>query len=403
MMETKKFLLALALILPLGFAAVNPQLQIYNYTLNESVAAPGGVEQLTVRLQNIEFGACADTISVQAIASYPLSVSGLDTEYLDSLCLGDPADKGAFTFIVPVDSLAQSGTYPVTILTNYQKDFDKFSSSNTMYIRVLGTPSVAASVTSSRPVDFYPGDTGSVTVAFQNNGTGKVESGHVVFSAPPGLEVKWAGQGQDIGQIPAHGSAAVTFNVQALKNATPGIYPITAVLQYTGDNTPSATQEFTFLMPVKEKAGFAASADPSAALNADESREVQVTLQNTGTQTAKKLRIRISPVFPFSTDGTERYVESLAPGESQSLTYLVHADKDATPGEQLSGLIIDYEDPQGNQFTDTEYFQLNVKTRTLVDQLVSYWYVFAIIFLLMGLVVLRMVLRFIGRLVSKES
>ncbi len=396
--RTRIFLLALAALLPLSYAAINPQLQIYNYTLSQTPAAPGSVQQLTVRLQDIEFGACADTISVQVIASYPLSVSGLDTQYLDSLCLGDPASKGAFTFVLPVDSLAQSGTYPVTIVTNYQKDFDKFSSSNTVNVQVLGTPSVTASVTASDPVDLYPGDTGSVTVTFQNNGTGKVQSGHVTFSAPQGVEVKWAGAEQDIGQIPAHGSASATFNVEALKNTSAGVYPITATITYTGDNTPQATQTFTFLMPVKPKAEFTASVDPSTVLSADDSTEVQVAVQNTGTQTARKLRIRISPVYPFSTDGTERYIDSLAPGQTQTLTYLVHTDKDATAGQQISGLIIDYEDPQGNQFTDTQYFALNVKTKTFLELLMSYWFVFAVIFLIIALVILRMIIRFVGRL-----
>ena len=167
-----RYLTILLVLSALCFAAVNPQLQIYNYTLSSNPASPGDTLLLTVHLRNIEFGACADTISVQAMTSYPLSVNGLDTQYLDTLCLGDPQGKGTVTFTIPVDSLAKSGTYPVTILTGYQKEFDKFSSSNTINVVVLGTPSLSASVTSSSPVDIYPGDTGSVTVTFQNNGTG---------------------------------------------------------------------------------------------------------------------------------------------------------------------------------------------------------------------------------------
>jgi hypothetical protein len=323
-------------------------------------------------------------------------VSGLDTQYFDSLCLGDP--DGTVSFIIPVDSLAQSGTYPVTIVTNYQKDFDKFTSSNTINIVVLGTPSVLASVTSSNPVDLYPGDTGSVTVTFQNNGTGKIESGHVSFNAPPGLEIKWAGQGQNIGEIPAHGSTSVTFNVEALKNISSGNYPISAELQYTGDNTPSATQQFAFIMPVKAKAEFAASRVNNSILTAGEDFEIQVSITNTGAQDAKKLRIRISPVYPFSTDGTQRYIESLAPGQTQNLTYLIHVDKDATQGQQMSGLIIDYEDPQGNSFADTEYFPMSVNALTLMDQLVSYWYVFAIIALIIAYIVIRRILGFVSKM-----
>jgi hypothetical protein len=392
MMKTMYYVLAMLMLSAVGFAAVNPQLEIYNYTLSHSPAAPGDTLTLTVHLKNIAFGACADTISVQAMTSYPLSVSGLDTQYRDSLCLGDPDSAGTVSFVLPVDSLAQSGTYPVTVITNYQKNFDKFSSSNTINVVVLGTPSVSASVTSSNPVDIYPGDTGSLTVTFQNNGTGKVESGHVAFTAPPGLEVKWAGADQDIGGIPAHGSASVTFSIEALKSTSSGDYPITGVLQYSGDNTPSATQEFTFIMPVKEKAEFVASAATGTALNPASDSEVQVTLTNTGTQEARKVRVRIRPIYPFSTDGTVRYVESLAPGQSANLTYLIHVDKDATAGQQVSGVILDFEDPQGNSFTDTEYFAMSVKTKTLMDDIVGYWYIFAIIALVVLYVILKRVI-----------
>src|SRR5208283_3074156 len=370
MMKLVYSLLAMLILSAVVFAAVDPLIEIYNYTLSENPANPGDTVMLTVYMKNIEFGACADTISVQAMTSYPLSVSGLDTQYSDSLCMNDPPLTASFA--IPVDTLGQSGTYPVTIVTNYEKDFDKFTSSNTMDIVVLGTPSVYASVTSSNPVDLYPGDTGSVTVTFQNNGTGKIQSGHVDFTAPPELEVKWAGASQDIGTIPAHGSASVTFNVEALKNTSSGDYPIMADLQYTGDNTPSATQDFTLIMPVKPKADFVASAVSDTALSASGDFNVQVTLTNTGSQDAKKVQIRISPIYPFSTDGTERYIEDLAPGQSENLTYLIHVDKDATPGQQLSGLIIDYQDPEGNSFTDTEYFPLTVISLTLMDTLESY-------------------------------
>lgn len=393
MMKPRYCLLAVLLLSAVGFADVNPQLEIYNYTLSHSPAAPGDSLTLTVHLKNIAFSACADTVSVQAITSYPLSISGLDTQYIDSLCLNDDESQGTVSFLIPVDSLSQSGTYPVTVVTNYQKDFDKFSSSNTINVVVLGMPSISASVTSSNPVDLYPGDTGSVTVTFQNNGTGKVESGHVTFTAPPGLEVKWAGTSQDIGQIPAHGSASVTFTIDALKNTSSGDYPITAKLQYTGDGTPSATQDFTFTVPVKEKADFVASAADGTTLNAADDSLVQITLTNTGTEEARKIRVRIGPIYPFSTDGTVRYIESLEPGQSANLTYLIHVDKDATAGQQISGVIMDYEDPQGKAFTDTEYFAMGVKTKTLTEQVMGYWYVFVIIALLIIYTILRMVLR----------
>jgi hypothetical protein len=404
-MQKMRFLFFLTLLAGSLFASIDPQLQLYNYTISESPAVPGDTVTVTIHLRNIEFANCADTISVQAITSYPLSVSGLDTKYLPDLCLGDPIEKGTVSFDIPVDSLAQSGTFPLTIVTNYEKQFDKFTATNTVNVRVLGVPSVSASATSSQPADVYPGDNATVTVTFQNNGTGRIQSGHVSFSAPAGLEVKWAGAEQDIGEIKPHASLPVIFTIGTLKNAAPGIYPITAVLDYTGDGTPSAEQTFTFNMPIKPKADFSAAAAAGTVLNSDSDKEVTIVLTNTGTQEARKVKVRIQPIFPFSTDGTVRYIDSLPPGGSQELSYQIHVDKDATPGSQLSGLIVDYEDPQGNKFSDSADFALDVKTKTLIEAVMSYWYVFAIIFFIIALVILRIVLRMIGRIwkQAKES
>ena len=187
------------------------------------------------------------------------------------------------SFVFPVDSLAQSGTYPITVVTNYQKNFDKFSTTNTVNVVVRGTPSFSASVASSNPVDIYPGDTGSVTVTFQNNGTGKVESGNVAFSAPPGLEIKWAGASQDIGEIPAHGSASVTFTIEALKNASSGRLPDNRrAAVHRGQHAIGHAGVSAFTMPIKEKAEFVASAADGTVLNAADDYEVQITLTNTG-------------------------------------------------------------------------------------------------------------------------
>jgi hypothetical protein len=386
-----KFLLAILFLFSFCFAAVNPQLQLYNYSLSKFPAAPGDTLTLTLHIRNIEFANCAERVSVQVITAYPLSVQGLDTRYLPDLCLNDPDSKGTVSFDIPVDSLAQSGTFPITVITNYEQRFDKFSATNTINARVSGTPYITASVTSSNPTDIYPGDKATITITFQNSGTGRIESGRVALSAPSGIDVKWAGKEQDIGLIPSRGSASLVFTIEALKDTKPGNYALTADLSYNGENSVIGTQKFSFVLPVKEKAEFIASAKNGTKLNADDDTEVSLVLRNTGTQEARKLKVRIQPIFPFSTDGTVRYIDSLMPGEEKELIYMIHVDKDATAGGQIAGVLIDYEDPQGKKFSNTEDFALSVVTKTLVQQAMDYWYLFAIILLIVVIALLRMV------------
>ncbi|HIH18835.1 TPA: hypothetical protein HA225_02560 [Candidatus Micrarchaeota archaeon] len=185
--------------------------------------------------------------------------------------------------------------------------------------------------------------------------------------------MKWAGKTQDVGQILARGSANAVFNVEAPKDLKAGIYPLDVVLEYTGEDRENGQAEFSFWVPVRPKADFAGSSD-GAFLMPGQKKEVGIQITNTGSDEAKKLSIRLRPLYPFSTDGTVRYMETLAPGETKTLTYVITVDKEATSGGQLLGLLIDFEDKQGKKYSDSPDFAMEVRMPTLVDDLFAYWY-----------------------------
>ena len=366
-----------ALFLASGFASasINPKMELLNYTLSEVPAQPGHVLALTLHMKSIESDNCAENVAVQLMVSYPLSVQGSDTQYVDLLCFQDPQSKGDFIFYLPVDNLATSGTYPVLVSTTYEKRFTKLSESNTVNVRVGGAPSFAASVVSSSPVDIYAGDTAQVTVAFQNTGSSMVQSTRASATSD-GIAVKWAGQTQDVGQIPARGSADAVFTVEAPKDIMAGSYPLNVHIDYTGEDRQNGSADFMFAVPIKPKADFTATATSS--LLPGQKKEVNVELTNTGSQEARKIQARIKPLFPFSTDGTVRYIESLPAGQSVNLTYVVNVDKDATSGAQLSGMLLDFEDPQGKKFSDSADFSMEIRLPTFAEDVISYWYLVAL-------------------------
>ena len=372
MMKILAAVLLLAVLAGSAFASVNPKVQLLNYSLSEVPAQPGRVLALTLNLKSMESDNCAERVAVQVTTSYPLSVRGSDTQYIEKLCYLDSPDKGTFVFYLPVDNLATSGTYPVSLATTYEKRFTKLSESNTLNVQVGGSPSFVASVTSSNPVDIYPGDSAQVTVSFQNTGSSLVQSARATASSS-GITVKWAGKTQDVGQILARGSANAVFNVEAPKDLKAGIYPLDVVLEYTGEDRENGQAEFSFWVPVRPKADFAGSSD-GAFLMPGQKKEVGIQITNTGSDEAKKLSIRLRPLYPFSTDGTVRYMETLAPGETKTLTYVITVDKEATSGGQLLGLLIDFEDKQGKKYSDSPDFAMEVRMPTLVDDLFAYWY-----------------------------
>lgn len=375
----------LSIFLGLGHASVNPKLVLQNYTVSDDPALPGTSVALVLQLKNIDADNCANRVSVQLSAAYPISIGGSDIKYIGTICPKD--SNGTVSFILPVDSMAEAGTYPVSVLTSYEKDYSKFSESNTVNLRVGGAPSFTASVVSSNPVDVYPGDEASITVTFQNTGASRAESSRVSLTAPAGIDVKWAGSVQEIGSVPVRGSASATFRIEAAKNTAPGIYALNVTIEYFGENKTAGSQSFSFGMPLRHRAEFGADAGKNKPLVAGEDRELTVSLKNTGSEEARKLKVRILPVFPFSTDGTVRYIEAIAPGEEKEIVYLLHVDKDGTPGEQTAGLLINFENPEGKKFSDSIDFSLSVRPKNLGYYIGTYWY------LIMALLIAALVIK----------
>ena len=393
------FALALLLFSAISSASVNPKLELLNYTVSEDPAQPGHVVALALHIKSLEFDNCASRVAVQLMVSYPLSIQGSDTQYLETLCYNDSDATGTFTFYLPIDNLATLGTYPVAVSTTYEKGFTQLSESNTVNLRVGGAPSFAASVTSSNPVDIYAGDSSTVTVTLQNTGSSMVQDA-IASATSSGIEVKWAGADQAIGTIQARGSANAVFSIEAPKNLPPGTYPLNVKLDYTGEDKQNGSVTFHFDVPVKPKAEFLAVYDLNGTLRAGAAQTVNVTLTNSGTQTARKVKVRINPLFPFSTDGTVRYIDTLAPGQSANLTYVITVDKDATAGSQLSGLLMNFEDPQGKAFSDSADFSIPVREATFSEMLEQYNLFIYIIVIVVALVVVR---RVVGMFSKKKT
>jgi hypothetical protein len=389
--------LSLTILWGTASASVNPKIILQNYTLSGPVI-PGHEIDMTLFLRNIDTSNCGSMVGVQLSASYPISIEQNDAQYLGTICPYE-ANHTA-TFRIMIDPLAQAGTYPVSVMTTYEKDYDKFSESNLINLRVAGVPNFSASVISSNPVDVYPGDTAQVTVNFQNNGAGQAESAAVTLESPPGLEVKWAGSQQGLGPIPSHGSASATFTIEAAKHAPPGTYLLNATLEYYGEDGQPASESFMLDMPVLKKAEFSAGTEKNAPFVAGEDRDVVITLTNTGSEEARKLKVSIMPVFPFSTDGTIRYIDSLMPGEQKDLVYVVHVDQDGTAGAQTAGLVIDFEDPQGKTFTDTIDVPFTIVEKGIVYYLVTYWPLIAVV--IIAAVVFRNRRKISARLAKKR-
>ncbi len=378
-----------ALAGPRVLASVQPDVVVSGFSIVNGTAAVGRNFTLAVTLHDVEPSMCAYAARSTISAGAPFLMRGVSTLPVGTVCNGQDA---TVYFPLAVDPTAVGGFYQVSITTAYESStFVQFSSSATLNLYVGGTPSVSYTITNTDPLDVYPGDTALVTVTADNTGNFEAQALSAKLSAPSPLTVPVAKSSDTLATLDARSSGTLSFAVEVPKDAPSKIYELTLDVSYLDQNLVQQNREVTLPFQVKRKAQYNATDAGSATLYANENGlPVHLTLTNTGTETADKIRVRILPEFPFSTDGSVRYIPTLSPGQSSPMSFSVDVDKDATPGTYVVDLLVTYQDPYGKSFSDTTPVALTVAPTGFYRAVfLDYWFLWAVAIVIVLIVVLR--------------
>jgi hypothetical protein len=370
-------------------AVVHPNVVVSSFSIKEGAASVGKDFTLSLVLTNVEPSACAMAISTSIEAAPPFIMNGVSTVSAGDLCMNSTKE---INIPMRIDPSATGGTYQLTIINNYETVMlAQFSSTNTINIFVQGTPDLNANVISSKPIDIYTGDTATLTVNIENTGNFKAQSVNAKLSADSPLDVKWSDSFMTLGTLEAKQSKTADFSVEVPKDAKALSYPMQLTVQYLDENLAMKTKTFAFTLNVNKKAMFEASDVGSSALFANSNLKViKLSLKNTGTDIARNIKAKIQPQYPFSTDGSVRYIDALEPGKSMPVDFVVNVDKDATVGTYGLDMIIDFEDAQGKDFQDTTPVSLTVESKSIFRAVfLEYWYLWVIAILIAFNVIMR--------------
>jgi uncharacterized membrane protein len=168
-------------------------------------------------------------------------------------------------------------------------------------------------------------------------------------------------------------------------------------LSYTEDGD-AKTKNIDLILNVEKKALFQASnvGGTGGAILYPNSLGKTVTfrLTNLGTATADQIKIQVQPQFPFTTDGSIKYLDTLSQGESKDVQFVVNVDKSATVGTYALDLVIYYKDDQGNILQDTTTTSITVAKEDLLKKIfVDYWYLWLIALIAVILILVRILRR----------
>ena len=369
-------------------ATAQPNIFISGFSINNGEAGVGKDFTLTLHLSNTGT-ACAVGITSTIQASEPFIMRGVSTVAANDLCYNENE-----TVDIPlrIDPTATGGFYQLTVTNNYQDLLlNQYTGYSTLNILVNGTPDMNAHIISSSPIDVYPGDTATITMTIENDGNFQAQSVNATLTSDSPLDIKWSNSFALLGTINAKDSRNAQFTIEVPKNSTSLGFPMHLTISYLDQNLEQQVQTFYMTFFAKSKALFTAIEAGSDTLSPnDNSRVVRLSLKNTGTDTAKKIRIMIEPQFPFSTDGSVRYVESIAPGEATPVNLVVNIDKDATIGQYSLNMILNYEDAQGKQLQDTTELSLTVAKKGFLNAVfLDYWFLWAIAIIVAIIIILR--------------
>jgi len=358
-------------------ATVQPNILVSGFSISSGEAGVGKDFILTLNLSNTG-SACATDITTAIQAGPPFIMEGISTVPANDLCYGL---NESVNIPLRIDPTATGGFYQLTVTNNYQDLLNNpYTVYSTINIFVNGTPDINAHVSGTNPIDVYPGDMAALTMTIQNDGNFEAQSVNATLISDSPLIVKWSNSFALLGSINARDSRNAQFTIEIPKNSTGISFPMHLTVSYLDQNLNQQTKTFYILFYAKNKAFFTTSDAGSDKLSpSDNSKVVKLNLKNTGTDVAKNIKIRIEPQFPFSTDGSVRYVDNLTPGESAPVNLIVDIDKDATIGQYSLNMIINYEDAQGKQLQDTTNLSLTVVRKGFFTEVfLDYWFLWLV-------------------------
>jgi hypothetical protein len=390
-MKMSKILTVLVFILVLmvfsNGAAAYPRIAVASFSSQNGNPEVGKDFVLSIDLSNMDKD-CALDVATNIQVRSPFILQGISSVRTNSICQNQST---RINIPLKIDPSAVGGTYQITVTNTYESTvYAEYSSSDVINVFVQGSPDINAYITNSNPVDVYPGDTALLTVTLENDGTFQAQQVTANLTANSPLIVKWSNNFATIGVIDARQSKNVAFSIEVPKNAKIQDYPLHLEMMYFNEQRVQIVKDFSFIFHIKKKALFETTDDGSDGLFPNENgRVVRVMLKNTGSDVAKQIKVRMQPQFPFSTDGSVRYIETLNPGQSVPVNFVVNVDKDGTVGTYGLDMLLAYEDEQGKELQDTAIVSLNLQSKNIFRSVfLDYWFLW-VLAIVIAIIIIR--------------
>lgn len=279
-----------------------------------------------------------------------------------------PDASTSFSASVQPSLSIQNGTYMINATINYTAQSGKFVSKNTTIAisTFINSPNIVASISSATPTNLYAGGNQTLQVQIQNTGLGTAKNITVKFLSGAGINVGSISQFY-ISSLSPKNSTTETVYISANRsfNTSAGLNLPVSFRYYSSNYGGNFVTVQNIPINIQGSSIFNVTSVTGTLKPGDAYKPITFRVKNIGNIQAQQITFSLQTTFPITPVNPNVYVVSLAPGQTQNVTFYVGVDPSGNLGSYPVTLFEQWRQPNGavsQQFSGSNGYYANVGT-----------------------------------------
>ncbi len=337
---------------------------------------PGEQSSGEIELQNIGGGA-AKNITVHIYNTSGIGIVGSSTFNIGKL----PSTATAtLPFVFQANQHIANGTYVFPLQISYESNLNntyKKTLDGSINV-VVNQPQIVVSPVGAIPQTLMSGYNQSLEFAIENNGYGPAKNISVSFYSGNGISMLGSVHSFFIGTLPQSGTATESVFIAANNTYSNETGFVRAEVTYYSANMGKVyTANFTVPVYLQPSAQFEIVNESSDIVPGATDVPITYFIKNTGNIVADNVQVSMQSIYPITPIDSDAYLASIAPGKTESVTFLVSADSNGVPGSYPVIVYETWKQPNGapnQEYSGSNNYMITINSGSGTSASAQYTY-----------------------------
>ncbi len=214
---------------------------------------------------------------------------------------------------------------------------------------ILNKPDIIVSAVSATPQTLTPGSNQTLELQVQNTGTGTAKDVQINFIKNGFIAPDGSTSSLFLGTLAPGQSMPASLLVKAYGNMTSsGNENLSADVSYNYSNGMNRTLSVEYIpLHLAGSAMFNVTAVYSNAAPGATYAPLKFTIKNVGNEPANGAYFTLQSIYPITVTDSNVYVNSIAPGSSENVTFYISVDKQSSAGDFPATIYEQWRQPNG--------------------------------------------------------